>query len=82
MNATVCGDIDHGEEWRRKIAGSDVGRRLQESQRMRIDQEKQQFQLRTKMCVPSGGGMGKLRRGLRLGLVLLDVGAAADHDDH
>ncbi len=51
-------------------------------QGMGIDQEKQQFQLRTEMCVPSGDGMGKLRRRLRLGLVLLDIGAAADHDDH
>jgi hypothetical protein len=82
MNATVCGDMDHGEEGKRKIAGSDEGRRLQESQGVRIDQEKQQFQLRTEMCVPSGGGMGKLRRRLRLGLVLPDVGAAADHDNH
>jgi hypothetical protein len=25
MNATVCADMDHGEDRRRKIAGSDLG---------------------------------------------------------
>ena len=29
MNAMVCGDIDHGGDGQRKIAGSDQGRKVQ-----------------------------------------------------
>jgi len=44
MNATVCGDMNHGEKRQNKIAGSDRERRTQEAEERNSDQGKQEFQ--------------------------------------
>jgi hypothetical protein len=43
MNATVCAAGDHGEDGRRKIAGSDKHKRVQKRERRGGSQEKQEF---------------------------------------
>jgi hypothetical protein len=38
MNATVCADMDHGEDRRHKIAGSDEGTEWREGRKRGDDQ--------------------------------------------
>ena len=46
MNATVCGDINHGEDERFKIAGSDEHKGAETGQELRYDQGNENFQVR------------------------------------
>jgi hypothetical protein len=45
MNATVCGDTNHGEKRQFKIAGSDRGRRVQRGEEWASEQGIQEFQV-------------------------------------
>ena len=53
MNATVCGDMNHGEKRQFKIAGSDWGRRALEGDERDSEQGDGNFKFRTKSGVPS-----------------------------
>ncbi len=43
INATVCADVDHGDNVRRKIAGSDQERRTQGEKGRASNQEKREI---------------------------------------
>ena len=45
MNATVCGDMNHGEKRQFKIAGSDQGRRAQQGEERGSEQGRREFQV-------------------------------------
>ena len=53
MNATVCGDMNHGEKRQFKIAGSDWGRRAQRGDKGAVNRGNLNFKLRAKSGVPS-----------------------------
>jgi hypothetical protein len=45
MNATVCADMNHGEDGQCKIAGSDLGKSVQEGPERGSDQENQELRV-------------------------------------
>ncbi len=50
MNATVCADVDHGDNGQHKIAGSDQCRRAQGGRRRGSDRENKKFKGALQKC--------------------------------